>query len=99
MLVDADVAEVMRLSRDSLIVYVQVKERPEAAASLIQQHGDVETVSMNGRRVDVTLKKGIEDYSFLPKILVEAGFALLGFHEEEINLETAFMRLTKGKQQ
>jgi len=89
----------MRMSRESLIVFVYVKDRPEAAAALMQQHGDVGSVSMHGSRIDVTLKKGVEDYTFLPKILVEAGFALLGFHEEEINLETAFMRLTKGKQQ
>src|SRR5262245_44318145 len=99
MLVDADVAEVMRLSRDSLLVHVLVKDRHEAAAALIQQHSDVASVTMNGKRIDVTLRKSVEDYSFLPKIIVEAGFALLGFHEEEINLKTAFMRLTKGKQQ
>jgi ABC-2 type transport system ATP-binding protein len=99
MLVDAEVTEVMKMSRESLIVYVHVKERPEAAAALIKQHGDVADVTMHGPRIDVTLKKGVEDYSFLPKILIDAGFALTGFHEEEINLETAFMRLTKGKQQ
>jgi ABC-2 type transport system ATP-binding protein len=99
MLVDADVAEVMRLSRESLLVHVLVKERHEAAAALIQQHPDVAGVTMTSTRIDVTLRKSVEDYSFLPKVLVEAGFALLGFHEEEINLETAFMRLTKGKQQ
>jgi ABC-2 type transport system ATP-binding protein len=99
MLVDADVAEVMRLSRESILVHVLVKERPEAAAALIQQHSDVAKVTMFGSRIDVTLRKGVEDYSFLPKIVIEAGFALVAFHEEEINLETAFMRLTKGKQQ
>ncbi len=99
MLVDGDVAEVMRLSRESLLVYVQLKDRQEDAARLLEQHSDVEKVSMHGTRIDVTLKKGVEDYSFLPKILVETGYALLGFQEEEINLETAFMRLTKGKQQ
>jgi ABC-2 type transport system ATP-binding protein len=99
MLVDSDVAEVMRLSRESLLVHVVVRDRHEEAARLIEQHENVEKVAMSGTRIDVTLRKGVEDYSFLPRILVEAGFALLGFHEEEINLETAFMRLTKGKQQ
>jgi ABC-2 type transport system ATP-binding protein len=31
--------------------------------------------------------------------LLNAGFRLKQFREEEVNLETAFMRLTMGKQQ
>ena len=44
----------------------------------------------------VTLKEGISDSSFIPELLVPAGFRLTMLKEEEINLETAFMRLTKG---
>jgi len=44
----------------------------------------------------VTLKKGVHDYSFLPTLLVENGLRLLLFREEELNLETAFMELTRG---
>ena len=44
----------------------------------------------------MTLKEGIEDYSELPTILVQAGHKLTLFREEEINLESAFMALTKG---
>jgi ABC-2 type transport system ATP-binding protein len=36
------------------------------------------------------------DYSNLPTALVEAGYRLTLFREEEINLETAFMMLTEG---
>ena len=32
----------------------------------------------------------------MPAILIEAGFRLKSFKEDEINLETAFMHLTKG---
>jgi ABC-2 type transport system ATP-binding protein len=34
--------------------------------------------------------------SDLPNILINAGFRLTHFSEEDVNLETAFMRLTKG---
>ena len=47
----------------------------------------------------MTLNKDVLDYSFLPTALVQAGFRLSLFREEEVNLETAFMELTKGKQQ
>ena len=36
------------------------------------------------------------DYSDLPTLLVTAGHKLTVFKEDEINLETAFMALTKG---
>lgn len=99
MIVDGYVDEVMRLARECLLLHLQVKENHEAAARLIEQHGDVAKVEMTGPRMDVTLKKGIEDYSFLPTLLVEAGHKITLFREEEVNLETAFMLLTKGKQQ
>ena len=42
------------------------------------------------------LAEGVEDYSDLPTLLVQAGHKLTLFKEDEINLETAFMALTKG---
>ncbi|MEZ5941014.1 MAG: ABC transporter ATP-binding protein [Planctomycetaceae bacterium] len=50
-------------------------------------------------QLTVTLKPGTEDYSPLPQVLIENGFRLLMFREEDVNLETAFMEITKGKQQ
>jgi ABC-2 type transport system ATP-binding protein len=44
----------------------------------------------------VSLKDGVNDYSFIPQRLVQNGFKLTLLREEEVNLETAFMRLTKG---
>ena len=44
----------------------------------------------------ITLKKGVLDYSFLPTMLVQAGLPLELFKEEDVNLETAFMELTRG---
>jgi ABC-2 type transport system ATP-binding protein len=38
----------------------------------------------------------VEDYSELPTALIQSGFKLASFAEDEINLETAFMALTKG---
>jgi ABC-2 type transport system ATP-binding protein len=37
-----------------------------------------------------------EDYSDLASVLIKAGQKLTLFREDEINLETAFMALTKG---
>jgi ABC-2 type transport system ATP-binding protein len=59
----------------------------------------VAEVSMKGKTIHVTLQKDTHDYSFLPSMLIEAGFRLSLFREEDVNLETAFMELTKGVQQ
>ena len=44
----------------------------------------------------VKLNEGINQYSFLANRLIEQGYELTLFKEDEINLETAFMHLTKG---
>ncbi|MFO1004519.1 MAG: ABC transporter ATP-binding protein [Planctomycetaceae bacterium] len=99
MLVDDYVADVMKKSREAIILQIEVTANPEKAAALIGQMTDVANVEMVGPRIDVTLKKGVEDYSSIPSALIENGFKLKLFREEELNLETAFMMLTKGKQQ
>ena len=46
--------------------------------------------------LEINLKDGVADYSFVPQRLVAAGYRLTLLKEQEVNLETAFMRLTKG---
>jgi len=99
MQVDAYVAEVMKQARKALLLYIEVTDRTDEAARLIEQQDDVESIDMRGETIITTLRDGVEDYSFLPSVLIEAGFRLRLFREEEVNLETAFMELTKGKQQ
>ncbi|MGH7199415.1 MAG: ABC transporter ATP-binding protein [Planctomycetaceae bacterium] len=99
MIVDGYVAEVMRKAREALLLHVRVTQDPEKAAALLEQRDEVAAVSMKGTMINVTLKKHIEDYSGLPTALIEAGHKITLFREEEVNLETAFMELTKGKQQ
>ncbi|MEX0703221.1 MAG: ABC transporter ATP-binding protein [Planctomycetales bacterium] len=99
LLVDGYVEEVMRQARQRLRIYVGVAEDPERAAGLIEQHGEVESVTIEKGRITVTLAAGVEDYSFLSELLFQNRFRLTLFREEDINLETAFMQLTQGAQQ
>ncbi len=99
MVADGDVAEVMRKARESILLEILVVARPDDAAKLIQQHPDVAKVEIEKGLIRATLKSGVEDYSFLPTLLIENGYRLNMFREEEVNLETAFMTLTKGMQQ
>jgi ABC-2 type transport system ATP-binding protein len=47
--------------------------------------------------IQVSFDEGAgQSFSDLPNILINAGFRITKFTEEPVNLETAFMRLTKG---
>jgi ABC-2 type transport system ATP-binding protein len=89
----------MRKAREALILHIRVKSDSEKAARLLEQCDEVRAVSIANDMIAVTLKKDVLDYSDLPTRLLEAGFKITLFREEDVNLETAFMELTKGKQQ
>jgi ABC-2 type transport system ATP-binding protein len=93
---NGEVSEVMKLARRQGILQVAVRENQEAAAKLLELQPIVATVVPEEGRLRVTLRDDVEDYSDLPTRLIEAGYRLTMFREEELNLETAFMALTKG---
>jgi len=90
------VSDLMKLIRLRTLLAVGVTGDNEGAAKLLGQSNLVESVDIREGKVFVTLKENVEDYSELPTVLVEAGYKLKLFKEDEINLETAFMALTKG---
>jgi ABC-2 type transport system ATP-binding protein len=47
----------------------------------------------------VAVSEDVQDYGFVAELLVRNGLHLTMLKEEEVNLETAFMRLTKGNVQ
>ncbi|MDR0705570.1 MAG: ABC transporter ATP-binding protein [Planctomycetaceae bacterium] len=102
LLVNADVAEVMRQVRDHLVINIDLVNGLEEAAKLLEQHRSVNHVEIQtvaGKpiiRISLDKDNGLDDYCELPTLLVEHGFKIRSFKEDEINLETAFMTLTKG---
>jgi len=97
LLVDDYVHEVMRKARQRIVLHIKVRTETDRAAGLLEQHDLVEHVGMGkDARIEATLRPDVLDYSDLPSMLVEAGLKLTLFREEEVNLETAFMELTKG---
>lgn len=97
LIVDGNVSEVMKKARQRIILNIRVKEREEDAAKVIEQCDSVDKVQItDDQMIEVTLLADIEDYSDIPSAVIGGGFALKLFREEEVNLETAFMELTKG---
>ena len=97
MVVDGNVADVMRKARQRILLNIRVKDRIDDAAKLLEQLDCTESIKItkNGM-LELTLKPAVEDYSSIPAELVNAGFAMTLFREEDVNLETAFLQLTKG---
>jgi ABC-2 type transport system ATP-binding protein len=96
LIVNAAVSDVMRQVRRRTTLCVGVAGDRKAAARLLEDHELVDGVEVGEKHLTVTLVDGLHDYSDLAGMLVGAGHKLTLFKEEELNLETAFMLLTKG---
>ncbi|HAA51013.1 MAG TPA: multidrug ABC transporter ATP-binding protein [Planctomycetaceae bacterium] len=106
LIVDGNVEQVMRKARERLVLHVRVRAGEgmdgghvavsDQAARLIEQADEVEAVTVDDGTILATLVPEVLDYTALPTMLVERGFRIEMFREEEVNLETAFMHLTKG---
>ena len=97
MIIDGNVAEVMRRARQRIMLNIRVRERVEDAAKLLEQLDCTELVTITkDKMLELTLRPTVEDYSIIPTELVNAKFSVTLFREEEVNLETAFLQLTKG---
>jgi ABC-2 type transport system ATP-binding protein len=92
--VEAAIQEV----RGKAVFTVSVGDRNDEAAERIRKFPEVESVHPDPKTsaLDVRLKDGHEDGSFIPERLVQAGFRLKAFKEKEVNIEDVFMRITKG---
>ena len=106
LIVDGNVEAVMRKARERLVLHVRVRAGDgmdegrsavsDQAARLIEQADEVEAVTIDNGTILATLVPEVLDYTALPTMLIERGFRIEMFREEDVNLETAFMHLTKG---
>ena len=97
MSVNAKATDVMRQLREQIVLLIRVAEHSEKAVAILTGHPLVASVRKNEEnRIEVTLKLNVDDYSDLSGDLIKAGCRLTELREDEINLEAAFMALTKG---
>jgi len=96
MTVNSAVNDIMREMRKQVVLNVMVSGDSAGAARELEQHNDVDSLELVDQQIIVTLVEGCEDYSHIPSVLVQAGYGLKLFQEEPVDLEKAFMTLTKG---
>jgi ABC-2 type transport system ATP-binding protein len=92
------VEEAIRKVRGNAAFTVSVGDRDEEAAKVVRGYPEVESVRQDPKTgaLDVRLRPGHEDGSFLPERLIRDGYKLRAFKEKEVNLENVFMEITKG---
>jgi ABC-2 type transport system ATP-binding protein len=96
LIVNADVDSVMKQVRQQMVLKVRVAGDMQSALDLIRQQPIVEAAELGAKDITVTLVPEGTDPSELSAALVAGGHRLTMLKEDEINLETAFMTLTKG---
>jgi ABC-2 type transport system ATP-binding protein len=88
--------EIVRKTKVARRIEVRVAARQEEAAGVLSRLEPVSHVESDDGRLLVSLKTEMQDYSFLARAILDAKLPLCEIKEEQVNLETAFMRLTKG---
>ncbi len=94
--VNGSVVDVMKQVRTDIVLNITVSDRMTDAANYLEGQNEVESVQDKNGVLIVKMNEGVVQYSFLVPRLLEQGFDITLFKEDEINLETAFMHLTKG---
>ncbi len=108
LLYSGTVRDILKKARVGHVIHITVSEGAEKAAGLLEGQdgvrrvglvdGEISSETGNPLRIihiDYEEAPG-RSYTDLPNVLINNGFRLEQFSEEAVNLETAFMRLTKG---
>ncbi len=95
---NAKVSEVIKMVRQHTVLVVQPADRADLdrIRELLATHEKVQGTELGDDAVRVVLKPEVEDYTELPSLLIAQGVRLRQFTEEQLDLESAFMALTKG---
>lgn len=96
LLFHGSVREITRKARMGTRVQIRLADKLDLAAQMLEKMERVKHVTLENGHIDVELHGDAHDFSFLASMLVQHHFAIQEIREEEVNLETAFMRLTKG---
>ncbi len=90
------IEEIVRRTRTGTRVEVIVPSGQSQAEAVLGRLDHVQQVESDNGRLLVSLKGEMHDFSFIARALLEAKIPIREIREEQVNLETAFMRFTKG---
>ena len=95
---NATKSEVIRMVRQHTVLVIQPArgEQLQEISAVLTGHPKIQACELGDGVMRVVLKSEVQDYSDLPKLLIQNNIDLRQFKEEELDLESAFMALTQG---
>jgi ABC-2 type transport system ATP-binding protein len=90
------VREAVRRARLGTTVHIVTPDDQERARQLLSGLPNVADVQLNNGSLVVSLSAETADFSFIAEAMLQNRLRIQEIKQEEVNLETAFMRLTKG---
>ena len=91
-----NVQDLLAQVRGRPVIRIRVAGPAERAAACLEHSPEAAAVTVRDGDVVVQLADGVTDHSPLAARLVAEGHRLLGMREQDVNLETAFLELTRG---
>jgi len=88
--------EMLERAKGGTVVHIAVASGMQAALTRIRETQGVAAAELSDGAIRVALDEQHSDPSLIAQRLIQEGFSLTRLEEERVNLETAFMRLTKG---
>ena len=96
LLYHGSVAEALRRARVGVVVHVKTPDDQERARLVLEGLDGVESAAINNGMLVVNLQGDTTDFGFIARAMLDNDLRIQEIKQEEVNLETAFMRLTKG---
>ena len=96
LLIHGALDDILRQVKVGTRVHVQVTEQPDLATVVLEKLKGVKSVAHADGQIIVEFETQTHDFSKVAYVLLKNNFRIREIKEEEVNLETAFMRLTKG---
>jgi ABC-2 type transport system ATP-binding protein len=90
------VADALRRARLGTTVHVITPDDQERARLVLEQLPGVQACEIQNGAVVLELAAETTDFSFIAQAMLGGGLRIHEIKQEDVNLETAFMRLTKG---
>ncbi len=96
MIFQGSVTEAVRRARMGTVVHVATPDDQERARQVLAELPNVENAMLRNGFVVLSLQNETTDFSFIANAMIRNELRIHEIKQEEVNLETAFMRLTKG---
>ena len=90
------VSDALRRARVGAILHVITPDDQEKTRTILEGLERVQSAQIADGMVVVSLADDTTDFSFIAQAMIQNGLRIQEIKQEDVNLETAFMRLTKG---